>query len=108
MYDSDNEGKRPLRKRQVNPAENNRENSYSLSMNMIEGKKKNSDSFEEEKEGFSQDLGTGFMRRSQRQRKPARNEFRDALNANEVFDDIDEAFTLKKGGYKRRVGRPSL
>jgi hypothetical protein len=32
---------------------------------MNEGKKKNSDSYEEEKED-SQDLGSGFMRRSQR------------------------------------------
>ena len=67
MYDSDNEGKRPLRKRQVNPGEINRENSFSQSLNNInEGKKKNSDSYEEEKEGYSHDLGTGFMRRSQR------------------------------------------
>jgi len=73
---------------------------------MNEAKKKHSDSFEEDKEGYSQDLGTGFMRRSQRQRKPAKNEFGDAKN--EAFEDIDEAFTLKKGGYKRRVGRPSL
>jgi hypothetical protein len=29
MYDSDNEGKRPLRKRQVNGNENNQENSFS-------------------------------------------------------------------------------
>ena len=109
MYDSDNEGKRPLRKRQVNPGEINRENSFSQSLNNInEGKKKNSDSYEEEKEGYSHDLGTGFMRRSQRQRKPARNEFGETQNAGEAFDDIDEAFTLKKGGYKRRVGRPSL
>jgi hypothetical protein len=48
------------------------------------------------------------MRRSQRQRKPARNEFGETQTAGEAFDDIDEAFTLKKGGYKRRVGRPSL
>jgi hypothetical protein len=31
---------------------------------MNEAKKKHSDSFEEDKEGYSQDLGTGFMRRS--------------------------------------------
>ncbi len=64
MYDSDNEGKRPLRKRQVNPGDNNRDNSFSQSLNMNEAKKKHSDSFEEDKEGYSQDLGTGFMRRS--------------------------------------------
>ena len=29
MYDSDNEAKRPLRKRQVNPGDNNRDNSFS-------------------------------------------------------------------------------
>lgn len=78
MYDSDNEGKRPLRKRPVNIGENNRENSYSQSINMIDGKKKNSESYEDDKEGYSQDLGSGFMRRSQRQRKPARNEHADA------------------------------
>jgi hypothetical protein len=48
------------------------------------------------------------MRRSQRQRKPAKNEFGGAKVVGEAFDDIDEAFTLKKGGLKRRVGRPSL
>lgn len=48
------------------------------------------------------------MRRSQRHRKPAKNEYADNKGAGETFDDIDEAFTLKKGGYKRRVGRPSL
>lgn len=79
MYDSDNEGKRPLRKRQANIGENiNRDNSFSQSLNMVDGKKKHSESYEDEKEGYSQDLGTGFMRRSQRQRKPARNEHVDA------------------------------
>lgn len=31
---------------------------------MNEAKKKHSDSFEEDKTSYSQDLGTGFMRRS--------------------------------------------
>lgn len=77
MYDSDNEGKRPLRKRPVNAGDNNNDNSNSQSANIIEGKKKNTESFEDEKEGYSDDLGSGFMRRSQRQRKPARNDYVD-------------------------------
>lgn len=48
------------------------------------------------------------MRRSQRQRKPARNEFANAHTTGEGFDEFDEPFTLKKGGVKRKVGRPSL
>lgn len=64
MYDSDNEAKRPLRKRPVNVGDNNNDNSNSQSANIIEGKKKNLDSYEDEKEGYSDDLGSGFMRRS--------------------------------------------
>ncbi len=98
MYDSDNEGKRPLRKRPVNVGDNNNDNSNSQSGNIIEGKKKNFDSYEDEKDGYSNELGNGFMRRSQRQRKPARNDFANTHVAGDAFDDNDEAFTLKKTG----------
>lgn len=97
MFDSDNEGKRPARKRPGNLVDNP-ENSHSQQA------KKNLESFDEDKDVLSDDAGGGFMRRSQRQRKPVKG----VQNAIDAFDELDEAFNLKKGGYKRRVGRPSL
>lgn len=35
-------------------------------------------------------------------------DYADNQDAAGQLEEVDEAFTLKKGGYKRKVGRPSL